>query len=140
MASTLRHLNVQNLHLLSPKGLATSMPNISIESQFCQACTLGEHNIEKTPKTSLHRMKTQFDLVHTNVYNHFTTTFLSSVHYVLTFNDNYSWSNWVFFSKKNMSFFFNSNNSRHKLNCSLGSLNPIKTLSFNKGKEYIFTG
>lgn len=75
MASTLGHLNVQNLHLLSPKDLATSMPNISIENQFCQTCTLGEHDIEKTFKTSLHRMKTQIDLVHTNVYNHFTTTF-----------------------------------------------------------------
>jgi len=110
MASTLGHLNVQNLHLLSPKDLATSMPNISIENQFCQTCTLGEHDIEKTFKTSLHRMKTQIDLVHTNVYNHFTTTFLSNVHYVLMFTNNYSWFSWVFFSKKNMSFFFSSSN------------------------------
>jgi hypothetical protein len=84
-------------------------------------------------------MKTQFDLVHTNVYNQFTTTILSSVHYVLTFTDNYSWFSWVIFSKKNMSFFFSSNNSKQILNYSLGTLNPINTLSFNKGREYIST-
>jgi hypothetical protein len=81
MASTLGHLNVQKLHLLFLKGLATSTPNISIESQFYQACTLGKHNIEKTPKTSLHRMKAQFDLVHTNVYNHFTTIIVGLVRF-----------------------------------------------------------
>jgi hypothetical protein len=85
-------------------------------------------------------MKTQFDLVHTNVCNQITTTFLSIVHYVFTFTDNYNWFSWVFFSKKSMSFFFSSNNSKQRLNYSLGTLNPINTLSFNKGREYISTG
>jgi hypothetical protein len=65
--------------------LAPSTPNISIEGQFCQACTLGKHNRKNAPKTSLHRVKAPFDLIHTQMCVAPSTTplylvFVTSLH------------------------------------------------------------
>jgi hypothetical protein len=91
---------------LFQKGLAPSMPNISIEGQFCQVCTLGKHNRKKASKTSLHRMKAPFDLVHTDVCGPLNNTSLSGVCYILTFTDDCRRFGWVFFLKKKSVFFF----------------------------------
>jgi hypothetical protein len=66
-------------------------------------------------------MKALFDLVHTNVCGPFTIASLSHVDYVFMFINDYNKFDWVFFLKKKMIFFFNSSNSRQKLNYNLRS-------------------
>jgi len=81
-------------------------------------------------------MKTLFDLVHTNVCGPFTTTFVSNVHYVIMFIDNYSKFDWVFFFKKKRDVFLQFKQFRAKIELQFEK--PIKTLCFHKGGENIF--
>jgi hypothetical protein len=67
---------------------------------FCQACTLGKHNKEKTPKHNTHCMNSSFELVHIDVCGPFTTTSLSKAQNILTFINDHSRFGYVFFYEK----------------------------------------
>jgi hypothetical protein len=81
-------------------------------------------------------MKALFDLVHTNVCGPFTIASLFSVHYVITFTNDYNKFDWVFFFKKNNDIFLQFKQFRTKIESQFEK--PIKALCFGKGKENIF--
>jgi hypothetical protein len=81
-------------------------------------------------------MKALFDLVHIDVCGPFTIASLSNVHYVLTFTDDYSKFDWVFFFKKKSDVFLQFKQFRAKIELQFEK--PIKALCSGKGGENIF--
>ena len=93
------HLNFGGLNLLSRKGMVRGLPLIEKPDSLCEGCILGKQHRESFPSGKSIRAKTPLEIIHSDLCGPMQTPSLASSHYMLTFIDDLTRKNWVYFLK-----------------------------------------
>ena len=78
---------------------------IHLFSPECESCKLGKHTRVSFPKRLDPRIKSHFELVHTNVWGPSRSTCSLGFRYFVTFIDDYSRCTWLFLMKTRAELF-----------------------------------
>jgi len=100
MALRFGHLHFSGLRLLQQKQVVRGLPPIKEPSSTCECFILGKKHRESFPKGVAYRTKQPLVLVHTNLCGPIRTQLIGGSCYFLTFIDDYSINNWVYFLKQ----------------------------------------
>ena len=96
--SRLGHPNISKFRIMVP--LFSSLSSIK-----CESCQLGKHTRVLFPLLLDQRIKSHFELVHTNVWGPSLTESTLGFRYFVTFIDDYSRSTWLFLMKNRAELF-----------------------------------
>ena len=77
----------------------TGLPNLNIDHEgVCKGCAKGKNIKNPFPKSDT-KSERILELIHSNVCGPMPSTYLSGYVYYVTFIDDYSRKNWVYFLK-----------------------------------------
>lgn len=129
----LGHLNRQGILLLKSK-LATGLGNCEVSKDTCEVCVAGKHS--KRPfKPSNKRSANLLDLIHSDLCGPMSTQSIGGARYFLTFIDDHSRKQFVYFlkNKNEVNKYFAQ--FKAKVENQLGK--KIKRLRTDNGREYV---
>eukprot|EP00253_Pinus_taeda_P006913 PITA_06913 len=129
------HLNVGGLNLLSRKGMVRGLPLIEKPNNLFEGCILGKQHRENFPSGKSIRAKAPLEIVHSNVCGPMQTPSLAGSQYFLTFINDFTRKNCVYFLKNKSEVFEKFWNFKALVENQ--SRLHIKVLRTDRGGEYI---
>lgn len=99
------HLNNKSLKTLPYKQLVKGLPKLKAVKRVCTVCNIGKQHREAIPKKGQWRASQKLQLLHADICGPITPSSNSNKRYILSFIDDYSRKNWVYFlSEKSEAF------------------------------------
>jgi hypothetical protein len=100
----LGHIGEKGLRLLHGKGMVEGMSNFSLDFDFCEHCLYGKKNQVRFPSSAT-RVEGILQLVHNDVFGPVSVPSLGKSVYYISFIDDFSRKNWIYFLKKKSEVF-----------------------------------
>jgi hypothetical protein len=129
------HLNFRYIQHLSKKGMITELLDINFFEGFCEGCVHGKHPEKKFKKGKAHKASSPLDLIDSDLMVPFPHPSNNKERYMLTFLDDYSCYNWVFFLRHKFEVFDHLKEFKELIETQSGR--NIKSLCTDNGGEYI---
>ena len=115
----------------------TGLPHMQFSKQTCTGCQLEKHARTKMPKETTYHASKILELVHSDVCGPFRTNSSGSARYFVTFIDDFSRKNWIYFIANKNQVLTKFQDLVKFLENSTGQ--PIQTLCTYNGGEYTST-
>lgn len=131
------HLNFGGLNLLYKKGMVKGLPLIEKPERVCEGCILGKQHRESFPAGKSTRAKAPLEIIHSDLCGPMQTPSIGGSFYFLTFIDDYSRKQWVYFLKQKNEVFDLFRQFKNLVEKQSGYY--IKVLRTDRGGEYIST-
>jgi len=115
--------------------MVRGLPLIEKPYSVCEGCILGKQHRESFPSGKSIRAKAPLEIVHSDLCGPMQTPSFAGNHYILTFIDDFTRKNWVYFLKNKSEVFERFCNSKALVENQSGL--HIKVLRNDKGDKYI---
>jgi hypothetical protein len=92
------------------KGMVEDFPTCNLEVDFCEHCIYGKQSQVRFPSRAT-RENGVLELVHSDVFGHFSVPSLGGSLYYVSFIDDFSRKTWIYFLRKKSEVFKNSKSS-----------------------------
>jgi transposase InsO family protein len=100
----LGHIREKGLRLLHGKGMVEGMSKFSLDFYFYEHCLYGKHNRVRFPSGAT-KVEGILQLVHSDVFGPVSVPSLGNSMYYVSFIDEFSRKNWIYFFRKKSEVF-----------------------------------
>lgn len=128
------HLNNKSLRTLQQKELVKGLPQLKAVNKVCTVCNIGKQHRQPIPKKIQWRASQRLQLIHADICGPITPISSSNKRYILSFIDDYSRKNWVYFLAAKSEAFTSFKNFKCLVEKEVGS--SLCCLRTDRGGEF----
>ena len=132
---TLGHFHFQGICRMLQFGAVHGLPNMSISNYPCSSCLTKKQSRKTISKVRTHESTEILQLVHSDVAGPFCVRSLGGAKYFVTFIDNFSRKNWVYFMSSKDQVFEKFKLFLHEFKRMSGK--KLQILCTDNGGEYV---